>query len=75
MTAKHQPLRIKKPGQGHRHPQAEVLTAASVSDAQTVRLNVEIPKVKRQALKSKAAADGKTVHEIINQLIDDYLAR
>jgi len=73
MTAKHQPLRIKKPGQGHRHPQAEVLTAASVS-MQTVRLNVEIPKVKRQALKSKAAADGKTVHEIINQLIDDYLA-
>ena len=73
MTARREPLKVKKPGQGHRHPQAEALTVA-VSDVETVRLNVEIPKAKRQALKSKAAADGKTVHEIINQLVDDYLA-
>jgi len=73
MPAKHQPLRVKKPGQGHRHPQAEALIS-SMSSGETVRLNVEIPKAKRQALKSKAAADGKTVQQIINQLVDNYLA-
>jgi len=45
-----------------------------MSSGETVRLNVEIPKAKRQALKSKAAADGKTVQQIINQLVDNYLA-
>lgn len=67
-------LQIKKRDTGHRPPQASSLTDI-VTEEDRVRLNVEITKSKRQALKARAAMEGHTVHQIINQLVDDYLSR
>jgi len=65
-------LSIKKRDAGHRPPQAETL-AAIVTEDDKVRLNVEMSKSKRQALKAKAVMEGRTVHEIVNHLVDEYL--
>jgi hypothetical protein len=65
-------LTIKKRDAGHRPPQAVALTEI-VTEDDKVRLNVEMSKSKRQALKAKAVMEGRTVHEIVNRLVDDYL--
>ena len=65
-------LTIKKRDTGHRPPQAAALTGI-VSEDDKVRLNVEMSKSKRQALKAKAVMEGRTVHEIVNRLVDEYL--
>lgn len=38
-----------------------------------VRLNVVMPESKRLALKIRSAQDGRTIAEIVNELIDHYL--
>jgi len=65
-------LQIKKRDSGHKPPQTSELTDI-VTEEEKVRLNVEIAKSKRQALKAKAVMEGRTVHEIINRLVDEYL--
>jgi hypothetical protein len=70
MTAKK--LQIKRRETGHQPPQIAELTHR-LSQEDKVRLNVEMTKSKRQGLKAKAVMEGKTVHEIVNQLIDEYL--
>jgi hypothetical protein len=65
-------LQIKKRDTGHRPPQTSALTEI-VSQEEKVRLNVEMWKSKRQALKAKAVMEGRTVHEVINRLVDGYL--
>jgi hypothetical protein len=70
MTVKR--LQIKKRDTGHKPPQASELTDI-VMEEDRVRLNVEITKSKRQALKARAAMEGQTVHQIVNRLVDDYL--
>lgn len=65
-------LQIKKRETGYRPPETAGL-AEIVAEEDKVRLNVEIAKSKRQALKAKAAIEGLTVHEIINRLVDEYL--
>ena len=70
MTTKR--LTIKKRDVGHRPPQAVALTEI-VTEDDKVRLNVEMSKSKRQALKTKAVMEGRTVHEIVNRLVDEYL--
>jgi hypothetical protein len=65
-------LTIKKRDAGHRPAQAAALTGI-VTEDDKVRLNVEMSKSKRQALKAKAVMEGRTVHEIVNRLVDDYL--
>ena len=67
-------LQIKKKDTGYRPPQTADL-AKLVAEEDTVRLNVQISKSKRQALKAKAVMEGQTVHEIINRLVDDYLIK
>ena len=67
-------LQIKKKDTGYRSAQSAVLVE-SVAEEDQVRLNVEISKSKRQALKAKAAMEARTVHEIINRLVDEYLSR
>ena len=68
-------LKIKKRNKvTHQHPEAERLKVLVAQDrSNIVRLNVEMPREKRQALKAKVAIEGRTVHEVINQLVDDYL--
>jgi hypothetical protein len=70
MTTKR--LQIKKRDTGHRPSQSAELTEL-VTQGEQVRLNVQMSKSKRQALKAKAVMEGRTVHEIINQLVDEYL--
>lgn len=67
-------LQIKKRDTAHRPPQSAQLTEI-VTEEDKVRLNVEMNKSKRQALKAKAVMEGQTVHQIINQLVDEYLER
>lgn len=67
-------LQIKKREDTHRPPEAAALKNL-VTEEEKVRLNVAIPKSKRLALKAKALQEGKTVIEIINQLVDDYLRK
>jgi hypothetical protein len=67
-------LTIKKRDAGHRPPQAVALTEI-VTEDDKVRLNVEMSKSKRHALKTKAVMEGRTVHEIVNRLVDDYLSQ
>ncbi len=61
----------KKSGSGYQHPDAKQLAKVVVTE-KMVRLNVEISDQKRQALKMRAIRESKTVHEIINRLIDEY---
>ena len=56
----------------HVHP-ATAKVHATVEKDNLVRLNVQLDKKKRQALKTKAAADGTTIHDVINQMVDRYL--
>jgi hypothetical protein len=72
MTTKR--LQIKKRETAYRPPQSAELTEI-VTEEDKVRLNVEMSKSKRQALKAKAVMEGRTVHQIINRLVDEYLAR
>ncbi len=68
-------LHIKKrePG-GYHHPQAAQLTAElAKEEGDKVRLNVEISKPMRQALKARAATEGRTIADIVNELIRAYL--
>jgi len=66
-------LKIKKRDTvTQKHQTTEQVLSEVVSD-QKVRLNVEINKAKRQALKARAAIEGRTVHEIVNELVDRYL--
>ncbi len=46
-----------------------------VTQEETVRLNADMPKSKRQALKAKAVMEGRTINDVINNLVDEYLAR
>jgi len=46
---------------------AEAIEKAGQSDL--VRLNIEVPKELRQAIKSKAVADGITVRELITEAL------
>ena len=66
-------LQIKKKDTGYRAIQAQGI-AESLAEDDSVRLNVEISKTKRQALKTKAALEGRTVQAIVNALLDAYLA-
>lgn len=67
-------LKVKK-SSARKHPQSEALKAeVAKDDDPLVRLNVELPKGKRAKLKARAALDGKTIHEIINDLVDRYLS-
>lgn len=73
MTSKR--LQIKKrEDAGYRPPQADTLTAIATQE-EKVRLNVEIPKSTRQALKAKAAMEGLTIQQIIGRLVDEYLSK
>jgi hypothetical protein len=67
-------LQIKKREAAYRPPQVGELTELVTREGR-VRLNVEMTKSKRQALKARAATEGITVHDIINRLVDDYLGR
>lgn len=68
-------LQIKKKRDASYRPPQSAELAEMVAGEDKVRLNVEISKSKRQALKAKVVMEGRTVHEVINQLVDEYLAR
>jgi predicted HicB family RNase H-like nuclease len=57
-------LKVKKREQ-------ENAVAKTMSDR--VRLNVEMDEERRRALKVRAAMEGKTINEIINDLVCQYL--
>jgi len=69
MTAK---LQVRK---RDTDPKAVRELKAIVTAEDRVRLNVEMPKSRRQALKARAVAEERTINEIVNQLIEDYLGR
>ncbi|MBK5930115.1 plasmid partition protein ParG [Halochromatium salexigens] len=71
MTAKR--LSVKKREVGHRAPDTQKLTNL-VTEDDKVRLNVEMAKAKRQALKARAVMEGTTIHQLVNRLIDEYLS-
>jgi len=52
---------------------ADVIEAVAKEDL--VNLNFQISKIKRQDLKIKVASQGKKIGEVMNQMIDDYLAK
>ncbi len=62
----------KRSSSAHTHPATAEVKAELISE-DLVRLNVEITAAKRQKLKAKAAIDGRTVHDVINQLVNEYL--
>jgi hypothetical protein len=66
-------LSVKKRESGHRAPVSHELTSI-VTEEDKVRLNVEMAKSKRQALKARAVMEGTTIHQLVNRLIDEYLA-
>ena len=66
-------LQIKKRDNAHQSTRAAALKDI-VTEEETVQLNVVIPKSKRSSLKTKAIQEGKTVNQIVNQLLDEYLA-
>jgi hypothetical protein len=47
---------------------------AIVSAEDKVRLNVDMPKSRRQALKARAVAEDRTINDIVNELVAQYLA-
>ena len=55
-----------------RYPQTEKLSEL-VTENETARLSIVLPRSKRQALKIKAVTEGRTIQAIVNQLIDEYL--
>jgi hypothetical protein len=67
-------LQIKKREDTNRPPEAATLKHL-VTEEEKVRLNVAMPKSRRLALRAKALQEGKTVIEIINQLVDEYLRK
>ena len=48
---------------------------AIVSAEDKVRLNVDMPKSRRQALKARAVAEERTITDLVNELVVEYLAR
>lgn len=72
MTTKR--LSVKKRDSSYRAPVSSELTSI-VSEEDKVRLNVEMAKSKRQALKARAVTEGTTIHQLVNRLIDEYLAQ
>ncbi|MBV5273361.1 MAG: hypothetical protein JZU52_06865 [Lamprocystis purpurea] len=49
------------------------LTALAAAEP-TARLNVQIPAKLRQQLKIRAVQEGRTVQDLVKQLIEEYLA-
>jgi hypothetical protein len=69
MTAK---LQVRKRETGAR---ANPELKAIVSAEDKVRLNVDMPKSRRQALKARAVAEDRTINDIVNELVAEYLAQ
>ncbi len=66
-------LKVKKRAdKTHTHPATKAVQD-KVKKENLVRLNVQLSKEKRQALKVKAAEEGKTIHQVVNRLVDGYL--
>jgi predicted DNA binding CopG/RHH family protein len=49
--------------------------AALAAEEPTARLNVQIPAKMRQQLKIRAIQEGRTVQELVKQLLHEYLNR
>ena len=64
-------LKVKRRGTG-RYPQNEKLSEF-VTEDETARLSIVLPRSKHQALKIKAVTEGRTIQAVVNQLIDEYL--
>lgn len=54
-------------------PVTENPVAGMVEDR--VRININMPSSKRQALKVKAAQERKTINELVNAWVDEYLSQ
>jgi len=71
-------LKVKpRPGQsaaGSGTPPDLVPLTALVAEEPTARLNVQIPAKMRQQLKIRAVQEGRTVQDLVKQLIEEYLA-
>lgn len=66
-------LKIKrKEDKAHAHPATQKVHDTAKQE-ELVRLNVQLGTSKRQALKIKAAAENRTIHQVINEMIDKYL--
>jgi len=58
-----------------REKKVSQIAADVTGEDKKVRLNVEMPTSKRAALKVAAANEGRSIGEIINDLVDDYLSK
>ena len=54
-------------------PREDNLVAGMVEDR--VRININMSAAKRQALKVKAAQERKTINELVNIWVDEYLSK
>jgi plasmid stability protein len=71
-------LKVKpRPGQsagGSGTPSDLAPLTALAAEEPTARLNVQIPAKMRQQLKIRAVQEGRTVQDLVRQLIQEYLA-
>jgi len=72
-------LKVKpRPGQsaaGSRTPSDLAPLTALAAEEPTARLNVQIPAKLRQQLKIRAVQEGRTVQDLVKQLLHEYLNR
>ncbi len=72
-------LKVKpRPGQsvaGGGSPSDRGPLTALAAEEPTARLNVQIPAKMRQQLKIRSVQEGRTVQDLVKQLLDEYLNR
>jgi len=64
-------LLTKRTRQNENTVAAEAIEIAGQTDL--VRINIEVSKTMRQAIKMKAAAEGKTVREIVTEALNKII--
>lgn len=66
-------LQIKK-DKKREHP-ATLDVKAEIQRDEIVNLNFQLTAKKRQALKMKVTSEGRKITDVMNELIDEYLAK
>lgn len=67
-------LKVKKPGEGHRHPASEIV-ANAVTREETVRLNANVPKSLYRQVRLHAVMHDTTITSLVLEALNEYLSK
>lgn len=67
-------LKVKKPGEGHRHPNTAKVTAV-IEREETVRLNANVPRSFYRKVKGFAAEHDTNVTDLVISALNEYISK